>query len=339
MDSTKEILERLDGRLGRLGVQKKIVLDPTTHEDEASKKPAPNTPGWIHTPRSGDGKELRRIPYLARLRNKALAPLYDGSTGMQFDKVLFLNDIDFRPSDVLTLLATRNGHYSVACGLDFIHPPRYYDTFVLRDMEGRSTATDTFPYFRGGESRRAMMEGEATRVQSCWNGMLVMDAAAFLPSSSSKTGLRFRGIDDSLAEKHLEGSECCLIHTDLAAMGQARAGIWVNPAVRVGYNIKAYENVHDDSGIGWMSPKLYIGSVYKNRVARWLNSDWSLTRLVQKRLKTWKAEGKKAGESREESGEMCLIDEMHVLIWNGKSFPSLVRPRHISNELLGWAHL
>ena len=317
LDGTKEALKLLDARLKSIGVQKMIVLDPTTHEDEVSKIPEEGTPGWIHTPRSGDAKELRRISYLARLRNKVLQPLYDGSTSMTFDKILFLNDIDFRPSDVMTLLATRNGRYSVACALDFIHPPRYYDTFVLRDMEGRSTATETFPYFRGGESRRSMLEGQATRVQSCWNGMLIMDPAPFIPTSRNKAALQFRGINDSLAEWHLEGSECCLIHADLAAMGEDRAGIWVNPAVRVGYSIKAYEAVHDESGIGWMSPKEYVVGVYRNRVVRWINNEWWLRIRVKKRLNAWAAEGREKGETRVEPGAMCLVDEMQVLIWNG----------------------
>jgi len=31
----------------------------------------------------------------------------------------------------------------------------------------------------------------------------------------------------------------------------------------------------------------------------------------------WKKDGEKQGVERNEVGEMCLIDEMHVLIWNG----------------------
>jgi hypothetical protein len=50
--------------------------------------------GWIDTPRGR--KELRRIPYLSRLRNWTLQPLLElARQGEKFDKVLFLNDVVF----------------------------------------------------------------------------------------------------------------------------------------------------------------------------------------------------------------------------------------------------
>jgi hypothetical protein len=47
--------------------------------------------GWIYTSR--EKLELRRIPYLARMRNKVLEPLENGN--VTFDRVLFLNDVVF----------------------------------------------------------------------------------------------------------------------------------------------------------------------------------------------------------------------------------------------------
>ena len=53
-----------------------------------------NGSGWIDTPRVR--KELRRIPYLSRLRNWTLEPLQElAQQGEKFDKVLFLNDVVF----------------------------------------------------------------------------------------------------------------------------------------------------------------------------------------------------------------------------------------------------
>jgi hypothetical protein len=70
-DDSKGALRELDSKLEELGVQKKIVLDATTHADEIAKTPGKE--GWIYTPRVGEGeKDLRRIPYLARLRNEVM---------------------------------------------------------------------------------------------------------------------------------------------------------------------------------------------------------------------------------------------------------------------------
>lgn len=99
LDDTKGALRELDGQLEKLGVQRTIILDQTTHADEMRK---PVTDGWIDTPRGR--KELRRIPYLARLRNISLEPLSRlAAEGTKFDKVLFLNDVVFSVSGQILL--------------------------------------------------------------------------------------------------------------------------------------------------------------------------------------------------------------------------------------------
>lgn len=91
-DNSKGALLDLNQSLDALGVQNTIVLDQTTHIDEIEKPPG--ALGWIDTPRGK--RELRRIPYLARLRNKSLKPLeLLAATGSKFDKILFLNDVVF----------------------------------------------------------------------------------------------------------------------------------------------------------------------------------------------------------------------------------------------------
>ena len=91
-DDSKGALRVLNATLETLGVQRSIKLDESTHQDEIAQVPGPA--GWIDTPRGK--KELRRIPYLSKLRNISLKPLADlASQGIKFDKILFLNDVVF----------------------------------------------------------------------------------------------------------------------------------------------------------------------------------------------------------------------------------------------------
>ena len=167
-DDSKGALAHLDEELENAGIRRKMILDPTTHLDEINKPPT--KPGWIMTPR---GKmELRRIPYLAGLRNLIMEPLYQmEKSGEKFDKILFLNDVVFTNEDVRNLLSTRDGEYAAACSLDFSRPPKFYDTFALRDSEGHEALMQTWPFFRSRSSRSAMKRNRPVPVKSCWNGM------------------------------------------------------------------------------------------------------------------------------------------------------------------------
>ena len=193
----------------------------------------------------------------------------------------------------------------------------------------------TYPYFRSRESRSAMISHRSVPVQSCWNGMgkpcpplackknhplhatprgfpcaaytllVIFDSSPFYKASP----LRFRGIADSLATHHLEGSECCLIDADNPQ--SARKGVWLNPRVRVGYDLQAYATVHTLEP--W--PSLYdrfIG-IWENRVRRWVTTVWFKEAFVRYRVKLWTKEG----SNRQEPGIHCLINEMQVLVHNG----------------------
>jgi hypothetical protein len=110
-----------------------------------------------------------------------------------------------------------------------------------------------------------MKANQPVPVQSCWNGVgkrrldsppceintvfsfvdlhlttvpVAFDASPFY----NPDPLRFRGIPDSLALHHLEGSECCLIHADNPQ--SASKGLWLNPNVRIGYDANAYSTIH-----------------------------------------------------------------------------------------------
>jgi hypothetical protein len=126
---------------------------------------------------------------------------------------------------------------------------------------------------------------------------------------TSATGLKFRGIDDSLALQHLEGSECCLIHADNPQ--STSKGVYVNPKVRVGYSQTAYDVVN--TGASWMSSVEILSGLWGNRIRRWFTTPMFKEWVVSHRLRKWRR--KHAG--LDEPGEVCLINEMQVLIENG----------------------
>ncbi|KAK3389646.1 cryptococcal mannosyltransferase 1-domain-containing protein [Podospora didyma] len=306
-DNTKGALRELDQELGRLGVGKQIILDKATHEELIAATPAEH--GWIRAP---DGtRKLRRIPYLSGLRNLSLQPLLDmAENGTTFDYVLFLGDVVFSVSDVLALLNTNDGHYAAACSQDFSKPPQFYDTFALRDADGHEAASQTWPYFRSSKSRNAILNGIPVPVASCWNGIVSMPTSAF----TGIKGLRFRGIDDSLADRHLEGSECCLIHADNPA--SRTRGVFMNPNVRVGYKREAYDKVHPPGS--WLSLYQIYTGLWRNRLARWFTTPWFKEFRVRHRLRRWEQQnGGGEAELREEPGEFCLINEMQIVVYNG----------------------
>ncbi|KAM0329909.1 hypothetical protein ACHAQA_004075 [Verticillium albo-atrum] len=314
-DETKTALTELDAELEARGVPRNVVLSNVTHQDELDRdRPAEGAPlpdGWI-APTPGAKAEMRRIPFLAKMRNWTLRDL-DQLTekGERFDKVLFLNDVVFTPEDALTLLDTNRGVYAAACSLDFSDPPLYYDTFALRDANGDAHLTPTWPYFRAPASRNAVLRhADAVPVTSCWNGIVAMPAAPFVSPVEAKR-LRFRAIPDSLARMHLEGSECCLIHADNPL--SADLGVYLNPRVRVGYNMPAYADTHPGAGRSWVGAWAISRGRTVNRMLGWFTStrltDWT----VDDRLARWEAEG----EGRHEAGRACLINEAHFLVWNG----------------------
>ncbi|PWY93397.1 hypothetical protein BO94DRAFT_341677 [Aspergillus sclerotioniger CBS 115572] len=300
-DDTKGALRELDAGLDRLGVRRNITLSDTTHQDELSARPRE---GWIDTPRQK--KELRRIPYLARLRNLTLQPLEELSQqGITFDKVLFLNDVVFTVDDVTTLLNTNDGIYAAACSLDFSKPPLYYDTFALRDSNGDEQVMQKWPYFRSAASRNALLALSPVPVKSCWNGMVAMPVGPFVSTSP----LRFRAISDTLALSHLEGSECCLIHADNPLSQQQ--GVFLNPQVRVGYNPEAYTAVHPTGA--WLSLQYVALALWENRLRRWFTTPFFKKLVVRRRINHWQEDH----SNEREPGGFCLINEMQVLVTNG----------------------
>jgi len=358
-DGTKEALMELKEQLDARGVSNTISLGMTVWEqlEELDARPDPQgerVPGWIWDDQE-DRFALRRIPYLARVRNQAMEPLQMlEKMGRKFDKIFWVNDVVFdvsshplapsrccetqpspkcarpggkrpsltglpRPSqtsDFLTLLNTNDGSYAAACSMDFKVYPYYYDTFALRDDRGDKAVSHHWPWFLSPASRAAAQRNRPVRVASCWNGMVLFDSAPFYAAPP----LQFRGIDDSLADLHLEGSECCLVHADNEALA-AEKGVWLNPNVRVGYSAPVYRRVRNASG-GGLFPggrATAVRAAWANRWARWTGAvQLSLERAtVRQRLRAWRAATPEGELSRTEIGEFCLINEMQIMWENG----------------------
>lgn len=72
-DGTKDTLSKLEASLNTLSISNTIYLDKKTHAAAIEKALSPTSnSGWLRT---RYGKELRRIFYLADIRNRALEPL------------------------------------------------------------------------------------------------------------------------------------------------------------------------------------------------------------------------------------------------------------------------
>ena len=92
VDGTKTVLSDLETSLAKLNVEHDVRLDDESHASAIEKSLA--TPaGWVQT---RYGKELRRVSFLADIRNRALEPLETlTKAGVGFDRILYLNDVVF----------------------------------------------------------------------------------------------------------------------------------------------------------------------------------------------------------------------------------------------------
>jgi hypothetical protein len=120
-DNTKTVLRNLDLTLENLGVERSVVLEERTHEDEIKigedeYQAGVKKDGWIIGRRGR--REMRRIPYLAAARNKAMAPLKqmaqrEGEARRVFDRVVWLNDIIFSVRSVSPLPLSSHPLYQI----------------------------------------------------------------------------------------------------------------------------------------------------------------------------------------------------------------------------------
>ena len=197
-------------------------------------------------------KRVKRITYLAEVRNRALKPL--DTSGISYDKILYLNDVVFDPIDAIQLLfATNHGRYRAACAVDFINPFKFYDTFATRDLGGYGMGVPFFPWVSNrGDPRThsdVLAGSDAVRVRSCWGGMVAFDARFFqkqpdpnlVPKTAASEGpsnltapYRFRAERDM----YWDASECCLIHADIQSLDPEDREVYMNPFIRVAYDTR-----------------------------------------------------------------------------------------------------
>ncbi|KAH0293456.1 hypothetical protein KCU62_g1086, partial [Aureobasidium sp. EXF-3399] len=202
-------------------------------------------------------KRLKRIEFLAHVRNRALAPLEDPESSaysVHFDKLLYINDVVFDPIDAANLIFSTNvdetgkAKYHAACAADFINPFKYYDTFATRDDQGNRIGVPIYPWFsdaRDANSRKDVLDQkDAVKVRSCWGGMVAFNARWFQPggmrinlgvadttpdldmiSSNQESADDTTSIPNTVppirfrasADTFWDASECCLVHADIEA--------------------------------------------------------------------------------------------------------------------------
>ena len=199
---------------------------------------------------------MKRIAFLAEVRNRALRPL-EANSSISYDRILFINDVMFNPIDAIHLLfssnvdATGRAQYGAVCAVDFINAFKFYDRFATRDLEGYEMGIPFFPWFTdggNGASRQDVLDQkDAVRVRACWGGMTAFEAKWFVqryPQGKihsqpplDVSPLRFRYEEDPF----WDSSECCLIHADLTYLRHGSdittdSGIYTNPYIRVAYD-------------------------------------------------------------------------------------------------------
>lgn len=318
-DGTRSELAQLKRQLGDRGVSHTVAFGPTGWDllKRIQDRPAQGEvrAGWVphHAADRGDksAAEMRVVPYMAEMRNLAMAPLTKlAAEGRTFDSVLWIDDVVFAAQDALTLLDTRGGDYAAACSASIGRFARLHDTAALRDIQGRPPTSSLWPWFSSSASRASALAGEPVSVYSCWDGLVALAAAPFYASPSP---LQFRAVDDRLAEMHVEASERCLLHADNPL--SASAGVWLNPSVRVGRSIAAYEGI--------AAPGQYPGltatvvGTWVNRVRRWkfANEAEAERQAILLRVDEWSDSGSAEGgsSSKSEPGLHCLMDDMLVM--------------------------
>lgn len=199
----------------------------------------------IHTSTRSRGTFAHRIEYLAEVRNAAIVPLMElrDSEGEYFDTVVFMNDVLPCVDDVLELIwQSRRQNAGITCAADYmfhdeIGAPVFYDNWVTRDING--TALENAPFeavFQHEASAARFQRHLPVQVQSCWNGIAVLDPAPFY----NPPHVRFRMAN--IVERECSASECSLICNDYWNAGYGR--IVMVPRVKLAYDKKVFDLIH-----------------------------------------------------------------------------------------------
>lgn len=199
----------------------------------------------IRTSMRTRGAFNHRIEYLAEVRNAAFVPLHElrDSENEYFDTIIFMNDILPCVDDILELIwQSRRNNAGITCAADYmfheeIGSPVFYDNWVARDING--TALENAPFeaiFHHPESAQRFQRHLPIQVQSCWNGIAVLDTGPFY----SPPHVRFRMA--RITEGECSASECSLICNDYWEAGYGR--IMMVPRVKLAYDRRVYDIIH-----------------------------------------------------------------------------------------------
>jgi Cryptococcal mannosyltransferase 1 len=191
----------------------------------------------IRTSMRTRGAFNHRIEYLAEVRNSAFVPLHElrDSEGEYFDSIIFMNDVLPCVDDLLELIwQSRRNNAGITCAADYMYhdemsSPVFYDNWVSRDING--TALENAPFeriFHHMESSVRFQHHLPIQVQSCWNGIAVLDPAPFY----SPPHIQFRMA--RIMDGECSASECSLICNDYWEAGYGR--IMMVPRVKLAYD-------------------------------------------------------------------------------------------------------
>ena len=221
-DQTKVIIQRFTDIIEKLGIKYQIFTSPLGKTDQ-----------------------MNRIEYLAFVRNLALEPLYKDievlssnskftETQVNYDAVLFLNDVYYCANDILELFyqqALNDAH--MVAGMDYDAPnglPMFYDTWVAHLLSGHNARKEFMDRISDDEETNERIEQLLPVQLGCvWNGVAVMSIEPF------KKGIRFRrGNNVHPNEKEsgeCAGSECSTLCLDFIKHGFSK--IMMVPRVKV----------------------------------------------------------------------------------------------------------
>ncbi|KAJ7201054.1 capsular associated protein [Mycena pura] len=199
----------------------------------------------IRTSTRTRGQFNHRIEYLAEVRNAAFVPLHElrDAENEFFDTIVFMNDVLPCVDDLLELIwQSRRNNAGITCAADYMYhdeigSPVFYDNWVARDING--TALENAPFeavFHDPASNDRFQKHLPIQVQSCWNGIAVLDPEPFyLPPH-----VHFRMA--RITEGECSASECSLVCNDYWEAGYGR--IMMVPRVKLAYDRHVFDIIH-----------------------------------------------------------------------------------------------
>ncbi|KAF8335285.1 glycosyltransferase family 69 protein [Amanita rubescens] len=183
----------------------------------------------IRTSMRTRGAFNHRIEYLAEIRNAAFGPLHDlrDSENEYFETIIFMNDVLPCVDDLLELIwQSRRNNAGITCATDYM----YHDE-ISAPVDINGTALE-----KRASRRRGFQRHLPVQVQSCWNGIAILDSKPFYTPPQ----VRFRMA--RITEGECSASECSLICNDYWEAGYGR--IMMVPRVKLAYDSKVFDIIH-----------------------------------------------------------------------------------------------